>query len=186
MTMLTNHRPGDVTDIKGSPSIKNATIYAELIGYGLTGDAYHITAPEPNGDGAYRAMKKAMAKTTIQPQDIDYINAHGTSTPPGDIAEFKAVSRLFENYDKGKLHMSSTKSAIGHLLGAAGSVEAIFAILSCLNNMIPPTLNLEEIDEECKGINLTPLKSVSKKVKYVMSNSFGFGGTNSSLIFAKK
>ncbi len=165
---------------------RGARIYGELIGYGLTGDAYHITAPEPNGDGGYRAMKQALQKAEINPEKIDYINAHGTSTQIGDAIEFAAVKRIFEGYDHSKVNMSSTKSAIGHLLGAAGGVEAIFSILAGNNGILPPTLNLDEIDESCLGINLIPHQSIAKKTNIVMSNSFGFGATNACLIFATK
>ncbi len=164
---------------------RGAKIYGELIGYGLTGDAYHITSPEPTGNGGYRAMKQALRKAGITPDQIDYINAHGTSTPPGDLIEFGAVMRIFEGYDHTKVHMSSTKSAIGHLLGAAGSVEAIFCLLAMADGVVPPTLNLDEVDENCVGIDLVAHKAIEKDLKIVMSNSFGFGGTNASLIFAK-
>ncbi len=161
---------------------RGAKIYGEVIGYGSSSDAYHITAPDPNGDGAFRAMSIALSIANICINDIDYINAHGTATPPGDMIEYGAVSRLFG--DRADLAMSSTKSAIGHLLGAAGSVEAIFSLLAMRDSIIPPTLNLDNPEDFCK-INLVPHSSQEKKVNIVMSNSFGFGGTNTSLIFKK-
>jgi len=163
---------------------RNAKIYGEIVGYGLSGDAYHITSPAEDGDGAYRAMRNALKKQSINPSDIDYVNAHGTSTPTGDVAEIRAMKRLFQDHIY-KLSISSTKSSIGHLLGAAGSVEAIFSILSMRDGMIPPTLNLDDPDDECKGIDLTPHVARAKDISCVMSNSFGFGGTNASLVFKK-
>ena len=163
---------------------RKASIYAEVVGYGLSGDAYHITAPEPNGAGAIKAMKMALNKARINPEDIDYINAHGTSTPLGDIIEINAIKKVFQTHIK-SLAISSTKSSIGHLLGAAGSVEAIVSLLAIRDNVVPPTLNLHEVDENCVGINLVPLAAQDKRIKYAMSNSFGFGGTNSCLIFKK-
>ena len=163
---------------------RNAKIYGEVIGYGATSDAYHITAPESGGDGAYRAMVAAIKAAKISPEDIDYINAHGTSTPLGDMIEYNAISKIFSGKSVKNLAMSSTKSAIGHLLGAAGSVEAIFSLLAMRDSILPPTLNLDNPEEIC-NINLVPHKSQSKKVSIAMSNSFGFGGTNVSLIFRK-
>ncbi len=163
---------------------RNAKIYGEVIGYGATSDAYHITAPESGGDGAYRAMVAAIKEAKISPEDIDYINAHGTSTPLGDMIEYNAISKIFSGKSVKNLAMSSTKSAIGHLLGAAGSVEAIFSLLAMRDSIVPPTLNLDNPEEIC-NINLVPHKSQSKKVSITMSNSFGFGGTNVSLIFRK-
>ncbi len=162
---------------------RGAKIYAELVGYGLSGDAYHITAPAEDGDGGYRAMKMALAKADVKPEQVDYINAHGTSTPLGDMIELTAVKNLFGDHTK-NLSMSSTKSAIGHLLGAAGSVEAIFTVLAIQNGILPPTLNLENPSEGC-DIDLVPLKAKQKNVNYALSNSFGFGGTNASLLFKK-
>ena len=161
---------------------RGAKIYAELIGYGLSSDAYHVTAPSETGDGAFRSMRMALKKASLAPETIDYINAHGTSTPLGDIVEVKAVKRLFGDHATSSLAMSSTKSAIGHLLGASGSVEAIFSILALRDQIMPPTLNLDEPDEGL-DLNLIPHKAQEKKLTYVMSNSFGFGGTNATLIF---
>jgi 3-oxoacyl-[acyl-carrier-protein] synthase II len=160
---------------------RGAKIYAEILGYGLSGDAYHITAPAPNGQGGFRAMRNALRDARLDVGDIDYINAHGTSTPLGDEIELGAVKRLFGDAAY-KLSMSSTKSAIGHLLGAAGSVEAIFSILSMIDGVVPPTLNLENPSEGC-DIDLVPLKAKERRVRYALSNSFGFGGTNACLIF---
>ncbi len=162
---------------------RGARIYAEIIGYGMSGDAYHITAPAETGDGAYRCMRAAVERAGIDPSDLDYVNAHGTSTPMGDEIELKAVERLFGNAS-GKLSMSSTKSAIGHLLGAAGAVEAIFSILAIRDNIIPPTLNLDNPSVET-AIDLVPHQAKRKPVNTVLSNSFGFGGTNASLILRR-
>jgi len=160
---------------------RGAKIYAEIIGYGMSGDAYHITAPAEDGNGGFRAMRNAVARAGINLEDIDYINAHGTSTPLGDEIELGAVKRLFGDHAY-KLSMSSTKSAIGHLLGAAGSVEAIYSILAINHGLIPPTLNLDNPSASC-DIDLVPHKAKEKKVNIALSNSFGFGGTNASLIF---
>lgn len=162
---------------------RGARIYAEIIGYGLSGDAFHITAPAEDGDGAYRCMKAALKRANIGPADIDYVNAHGTSTPMGDEIELGAVERLFGNA-AGKLTMSSTKSATGHLLGAAGAVEAIFSALAIKHNVAPPTLNLEN-PSVATSIDLVPLKAKEKRIDTVLSNSFGFGGTNASLILRR-
>jgi 3-oxoacyl-[acyl-carrier-protein] synthase II len=161
---------------------RGAHIYGEVLGYGLSGDAYHITAPSSDGDGGYRSMKMAMTKAKLNPEDIDYINAHGTSTPLGDVIELGAVKRLFGEAAH-TLSMSSTKSAIGHLLGAAGSVEAIFSLLVMRDQICPPTLNLNDPSDECAGMDLVPHQAKERKVRYALSNSFGFGGTNSTLIF---
>ncbi len=162
----------------GHAKSRGAKIYAELIGYGMSGDAYHITAPSEDGDGGYRAMSQALKMANVAPENIDYINAHGTSTIKGDEIELNAISRLFQS----KVKVSSTKSSIGHLLGAAGSVESIFSIMSINTNTIPATLNLNNpIDS--KGINLIPNNPIQSKVEYSMSNSFGFGGTNTALLF---
>ncbi|HET6469928.1 MAG TPA: beta-ketoacyl-ACP synthase II, partial [Geminicoccaceae bacterium] len=160
---------------------RGARIYAEVKGYGLSGDAYHVTAPSPAGDGGFRSMKAALARAGLSPSDIDYVNAHGTSTPLGDEIEHGAVKRLFGNH-AAELSMSSTKSAIGHLLGAAGSVEAIFCILALRDQVVPPTLNLDDPDESCTGIDLVPHRARERPVRAALSNSFGFGGTNASLV----
>ena len=160
---------------------RGAKIYAEVIGYGMSGDAHHITAPAEDGNGAYRAMRGAFASAGVAPEAIDYVNAHGTSTPRGDEIEFDAVKRVFGDAASG-IAMSSTKSAVGHLLGAAGAVEAIFAILAMRDGIVPPTLNLEDPEDSCTGIDLVPLKAQERPVRAVLSNSFGFGGTNASLI----
>ena len=162
---------------------RGAKVYAEIVGYGMSGDAYHITAPSEDGNGAYRAMRNALKRAQLTPDKIDYINAHGTSTPLGDEIELGAVKRLFGEHAY-KVSMSSTKSAIGHLLGAAGSVEAIFSILAMRDSVVPPTLNLENPSAGC-DIDLVPLKAKERRVNYALSNSFGFGGTNASLIFGR-
>jgi 3-oxoacyl-[acyl-carrier-protein] synthase II len=159
---------------------RGARVYAEVVGYGLSGDAYHITSPSEDGDGAYRCMKAAMGRAGIAPSDIDYINAHGTSTPLGDELELKAVERLVGNA-AAKLAMSSTKSAVGHLLGAAGAVEAIFSTLAIRDQMAPPTLNLDHPSVET-AIDLVPHEAKRRPIEVVLSNSFGFGGTNASLV----
>jgi 3-oxoacyl-[acyl-carrier-protein] synthase II len=151
------------------------------VGYGLSGDAYHITAPAENGDGGFRAMQAALKNAGLNTADIDYINAHGTSTPVGDGIECTAVKRLF-GAALDKIAMSSTKSATGHLLGAAGAVEAIYTVKTIQTGILPPTLNLENVSEPCRGIDLVPKKAREKKVRTALSNSFGFGGTNASVI----
>ena len=163
---------------------RGAKIYAEIIGYGMSGDAYHITAPEPSGAGAFSAMTNAIKNAKLNPGKIDYINAHGTSTPLGDLIELQAVSKLLNN-NVSNLMMSSTKSSIGHLLGAAGAVEAIFSILAMRNNIAPPTINLHNTADEAKDFNLVPNSAIEKNINYSLSNSFGFGGTNASLVFKK-
>ena len=162
---------------------RGAKIHAEVIGYGLSGDAYHITAPAPDGDGAFRCMSMAIKRAGISPGDVHYINAHGTSTPMGDEIELGAVQRLVGN-DAGGVSMSSTKSCIGHLLGAAGAVEAIFSILAIRDKVAPPTINLDNPSVET-AIDLVPHKSRQRDIDIVLSNSFGFGGTNASLIFRR-
>ncbi|MBV9395836.1 MAG: beta-ketoacyl-ACP synthase II [Methylobacteriaceae bacterium] len=162
---------------------RGAKIYAEVIGYGLSSDAYHITAPAEDGDGAYRCMQMAVRKAGISVSDIDYINAHGTSTPMGDEIELNAVQRLVGNA-AGKLSMSSTKSAIGHLLGAAGAVEAIYSMLAIRDGVAPPTLNLDHPSVETT-IDLVPHVAKKRQIDTVLSNSFGFGGTNASLVFRR-
>ena len=162
---------------------RGAKIYAEVVGYGLSGDAHHITAPAADGSGAYRAMKMAMKRAGLAPEAIDYVNAHGTSTPLGDEIEVQAVKRLFGDAAF-NISMSSTKSAIGHLLGAAGSVEAIFSILAMRDGIVPPTLNLDNPSDGC-DLDFVPHRAKSKVVRAALSNSFGFGGTNASLIFTQ-
>ncbi|KMO11183.1 beta-ketoacyl-ACP synthase II [Methylobacterium platani] len=161
---------------------RGAKIYAEVIGYGLSGDAYHITSPSPDGDGAYRCMSAAVKRAGIAPSEIDYINAHGTSTPLGDELELKAVERLLGNATD--VAMSSTKSATGHLLGAAGAIEAIFSVLAIRDGVVPPTLNLDNPSVET-AIDLVPHKAQKRNVDIALSNSFGFGGTNASLILRR-
>ena len=160
---------------------RGAKIYAEVIGYGLSGDAYHVTAPHPDGDGAFRSMQMALKKAGLAPSDIDYINAHGTSTPMGDELELGAVRRLFGDAMQ-TVSMSSTKSAIGHLLGGAGAVESIFCILALRDQIVPPTLNLDNPSDSCVGVDLVPHVAKKRSVKAVLNNSFGFGGTNASLV----
>jgi 3-oxoacyl-[acyl-carrier-protein] synthase II len=162
---------------------RGATIYAEVKGYGMSGDAHHVTAPAPEGEGGYRSMRAALKSAGMSPADIDYVNAHGTSTPLGDELELGAVKRLFGNA-VAKISMSSTKSAIGHLLGAAGAVEAIFSILAIRDGVVPPTLNLDNPSEGCDGVDLVPHEARERPVRAALSNSFGFGGTNASLVFA--
>ncbi|TDI54405.1 MAG: beta-ketoacyl-[acyl-carrier-protein] synthase II [Alphaproteobacteria bacterium] len=162
---------------------RGARMYGEVIGYGLSGDAHHITAPASDGDGAYRCMKAALDRAGVSPSQIDYVNAHGTSTPLGDEIEVAAVERVVGDAADG-LTMSSTKSAIGHLLGAAGAVEAIFCLLAIRDNIVPPTLNLDN-PSIATPIDLVPHKAKEKPIDVVLSNSFGFGGTNASLVFRR-
>ncbi|MFL6928580.1 MAG: beta-ketoacyl-ACP synthase II [Xanthobacteraceae bacterium] len=162
---------------------RGANIYAELIGYGLSGDAYHITAPASDGDGAYRCMQAAIRRAGVPPAAIDYINAHGTSTPLGDEIEVKAVERVVGNA-AGRIAMSSTKSSIGHLLGAAGAVEAIFSVLAIRDQVVPPTINLDNPSVETP-LDLVPHRAHKRDIEVVLSNSFGFGGTNASLVFRR-
>ncbi|MBA4782342.1 MAG: beta-ketoacyl-ACP synthase II [Rhizobiales bacterium] len=162
---------------------RGAKIYAEIVGYGMSGDAYHITAPAEDGDGAYRCMAAACKRAGIDPAEINYINAHGTSTPLGDEIELRAVERLLGN-GSASLAMSSTKSAIGHLLGAAGAVEAVFAVLAIRDQVAPPTLNLDNPSTDTK-IDLVPHVKRAMSIQYALSNSFGFGGTNASLVFKR-
>ena len=163
---------------------RGAKMYAEVIGYGLSGDAYHVTAPHPEGDGAFRSMQMAIKKSGLALEDIDYIKAHGTSTPLGDELELGAVRRLFGDAISG-LSMSSTKSAIGHLLGGAGAVESIFCILALRDQIVPPTLNLDNPSDSCVGVDLVPHVAKKREVRAVRNNSFGFGGTNASLVMTK-
>jgi 3-oxoacyl-[acyl-carrier-protein] synthase II len=167
----------------GHAKRRGARIYAEVTGYGLSGDAHHVTAPSPDGDGGYRSMEAAMRRAGLRTSDIDYVNAHGTSTPLGDEIELGAVKRLFGE-DARRLSMSSTKSAIGHLLGAAGAVEAIFSILAVHHDIVPPTLNLDNPSPGC-DLDLVPHEARARRVRAALSNSFGFGGTNASLIVTK-
>jgi 3-oxoacyl-[acyl-carrier-protein] synthase II len=162
---------------------RGARIYAELVGYGMSGDGHHITAPHEDGLGAAKAMQLALKDASVNGDVVDYINAHGTSTPLGDLAETKAVKSTFGPHAK-KLMLSSTKSQMGHLLGASGGVEAVATSLSVFNNLLPPTINLENQDPEC-DLDYVPLKARDRKVAYAMSNSFGFGGHNASVLFKK-
>ena len=163
---------------------RGAKIYGEVIGYGLSGDAHHVTSPAEDGDGGFRAMKAAVKRAGVSPDQIDYINAHGTSTPLGDDIELTAIKRLFGESVK-KVSISSTKSAIGHLLGAAGAVEAIYSIKALQTGILPPTMNLEDPSDVAAGIDLVPLKAKERKINIALSNSFGFGGTNACLVFRK-
>ena len=162
---------------------RGARIYAEVVGYGMSGDAYHITAPAEDGDGAFRCMSAALKRAGLQASEIDYVNAHGTSTPMGDEIELRAVERLMGNQAH-KLTMSSTKSATGHLLGAAGAIEAIFGVLAIRDHVAPPTLNLDNPSVETE-VDLVPHTPRKKEINTVLSNSFGFGGTNASLVFRR-
>ena len=164
--------------------VRGAKIYGEVKGYGMSGDAHHITAPASDGDGGFRSMKNALKRANMIPEEIEYINAHGTSTPLGDLIEAEAVMRLFEGC-LNSVSMSSTKSATGHLLGAAGAIEAIYSTLAVRDNILPPTLNLNEKETSLEKLDLVPLKSRKKNVHNAMSNSFGFGGTNASLIIGE-
>ena len=162
---------------------RGATIHAEVLGYGLSGDAYHITSPAPDGDGGFRSMRAALRNAKLEPSAIDYVNAHGTSTPLGDEIELGAVTRLMGNHAANVI-MSSTKSSTGHLLGAAGAIEGIFSILAIRDGVAPPTLNLENPSVETP-IDLAPLEAREKKIDVALSNSFGFGGTNASVVFGR-
>ena len=163
---------------------RGAKIYGEIKGYGMSGDAHHITAPADDGDGGFRAMQAALKRAGLAAGDIDYVNAHGTSTPLGDIIEAKAVARLLGDASP-TVSISSTKSATGHLLGAAGAIEAIYTIKTVQTGDLPPTLNLNKPEDAVSDLDLVPLKSRNKKVRNAMSNSFGFGGTNASLIMGE-
>ena len=168
----------------GHARARGATIYAEVKGYGMSGDAHHITAPAEDGDGGFRAMQAALKRASLTPDMIDYVNAHGTSTPLGDLIEAKAVTRLLGEAAK-TVSISSTKSATGHLLGAAGAIEAIYAIKTVQTGDLPPTLNLNDPEEAVANLDLVPLKSRNRTVRNAMSNSFGFGGTNASLVIGE-
>jgi 3-oxoacyl-[acyl-carrier-protein] synthase II len=163
---------------------RGAKIYAEVVGYGLSGDAYHVTAPHPEGSGAFRSMQMALRKAGLEPSQIDYINAHGTSTPLGDELELGAVRRLFGDAIQ-TVSMSSTKSMIGHLLGGAGAVESIFCILAMRDQIVPPTINLDNPSAGCEGVDLVPHQAKKRPVRAILNNSFGFGGTNASLVMIK-
>jgi 3-oxoacyl-[acyl-carrier-protein] synthase II len=164
---------------------RGAKIYGEIVGYGASCDAYHITKPSPNGEGAYRAMRMALEDGSLDPTDIDYVNAHGTSTPHGDVEEAHAIVKMFgEHALSKKLWVSSTKSVTGHMLGAAGAVEAAFCALAMRDGRVPPTANLENVDPEC-ALDFVPLVARERQLKHVMSNSFGFGGTNVSLVLSR-
>ena len=163
---------------------RGAKIYGEIVGYGISGDAYHMTSPHPQGEGAKRAIRMALQKAKLNSEAIDYVNAHGTSTSMGDVLEFNAVKEVF-NSSLNSLNMSSTKSATGHLLGASGAIEAIFSTKVLTDGILPPTLNLDNQDEQCTGIDLVAKVAKEKQCKYVLSNSFGFGGTNACLIIKR-
>jgi 3-oxoacyl-[acyl-carrier-protein] synthase II len=164
---------------------RGARIYAELIGYGATADAYHLTQPAPEGEGAQRAMRAALKDAKIDPRDVDYLNAHGTSTDAGDITELVAIEAVFGPHAKNGLLVSSTKSMTGHLLGAAGGLEAVISVLALRDGVVPPTINLDNPDEQASGFDLVPHTARQKKLRVAMSNSFGFGGTNVSLAFKR-
>ena len=163
---------------------RGANIYAELVGYGASSDSYHIAAPPPEGEGAQLAMRKALESAQIQPEEVDYINAHGTSTPLGDLAEARAIQSVFKEHSR-KLWISSTKSMTGHTLGAAGAIESGFCVLSLQDQTAPPTINLDHLDENCPPLDFVPHKARTGKINTVLNNSFGFGGTNVSLVFKK-
>lgn len=160
---------------------RGARIYGEIVGYGLSGDAHHITSPAEDGNGGYRAMEAALKRAQLNPEDIGYVNAHGTSTPVGDGIECTAVKRLFGSATQ-TMSMSSTKSSIGHALGAAGALEAIYTTKALETGILPPTLNLTDVSQACQGLDLIPLKAKEQKITAALSNSFGFGGTNASLV----
>ncbi len=163
---------------------RGAKIYAEVIGYGMSADAYHITSPSPGGEGAARCMALALKDAGVEPSKVDYINAHGTSTKAGDELESSAIKKVFGEHAK-KIAISSTKSMTGHLLGAAGGVEAVFSVLSILNDIVPPTINLDNVDPECGDLDYVPHQARKMTVNYAMTNSFGFGGTNACLLLKK-
>jgi 3-oxoacyl-[acyl-carrier-protein] synthase II len=165
---------------------RGAKIYGEIMGYGLSGDAFHMTSPAPEGEGGRRAMEMALNDARLNPEDIGYVNAHGTSTPVGDVEEARAIARLFPRASE-HLHVSSTKSVTGHMLGAAGALEGIYSMLAIREGMIPPTINLENLDPVCAELKLdfTANRAIETRVNYALSNSFGFGGTNACLIFGR-
>jgi len=164
---------------------RGATIHGEIVGYGSAADAHHISQPAPEGAGAQRAMRAALADAKLAPEQIDYINAHGTSTPQGDVLELEAIRRVFGAHVRDGLWVSSTKSMTGHLLGAAGGLEGLLAVLAVRDGVVPPTINLEEPDEQARDFDLVPNAARDRKLSYVLSNSFGFGGTNCALVFAR-
>jgi 3-oxoacyl-[acyl-carrier-protein] synthase II len=164
---------------------RGAKIYAEVVGYGASADAHHLTQPAPEGEGAQRAMRAALRDAKISPEQIDYVNAHGTSTPVGDLLELEALRAVFGGHAASKLWVSSTKSMTGHLLGAAGGLEALICTLSIADGVVPPTINLDKPAPEAAGLDLVPHESRRRSVNYVLSNSFGFGGTNASLILKR-
>lgn len=166
-----------------SAKARGAKIYAEIVGYGLTGDAYHLTAPAPGGEGGARAMKMALKNAGVSPEQVSYINAHGTSTPIGDMYESMAIKSVFGDHAK-KMMVSSTKSMTGHLLGAAGGIEAVYTLMAMDKGVVPPTINYTDPDPEC-DLDYVPNTAREAKVEYAMSNNFGFGGTNATLLFKK-
>jgi 3-oxoacyl-[acyl-carrier-protein] synthase II len=169
----------------GQAQKRGATILAEVVGYGASADAYHLTQPAPEGEGAQRAMRAALKDAKLAPDRIDYVNAHGTSTPVGDVLELLAARAVFGEHATSGLWISSTKCVTGHLLGAAGGLEAVFSVLALRDGVVPPTINLQNPAAEAEGMDLVPHEARSRALKYVLSNSFGFGGTNASLVFAK-
>jgi 3-oxoacyl-[acyl-carrier-protein] synthase II len=166
-----------------SAKARGAKIYAEVVGYGMTGDAYHLTAPAPGGEGGARSMKMALRNAGITPEQVDYINAHGTSTPIGDMYETMAIKSIFGDHAK-KMLVSSTKSMTGHLLGAAGGIEAVYTLMAMDKSVVPPTINYTDPDPEC-DLDYVPNSARDAKLEYAMSNNFGFGGTNATLLFKK-
>jgi 3-oxoacyl-[acyl-carrier-protein] synthase II len=163
---------------------RGARIYAELVGYGATADANHITAPAPEGEGGQRAMRMALRDGGISPEQVGYVNAHGTSTPQGDVAECQAINKVFGEHARKGLLVSSTKSMTGHLLGAAGGLEAVVAVLAIVRGVLPPTINVDEQDPEC-ALDVIPNQAREKRIDLAMSNSFGFGGTNAVVLFKR-